>query len=101
MFAARPFTLNIATSVDKADVPETARSWKDVLTDAHKEYPDLELVKQFKAFDVVVTGDMFGGPQVGSAQMGDAVVQALAHCPRQHDGGPRCTLRQAACGPRS
>ncbi len=37
MFAARPFTLNIATSVDKADVPETARSWKDVLTDAHKE----------------------------------------------------------------
>ncbi len=27
MFAARPFTLNIATSVDKADVPETARTW--------------------------------------------------------------------------
>jgi 3-isopropylmalate dehydrogenase len=60
------------TSVDKANVLETFQFWKDVVTDVHKEYPDVELqhmyvdnaamqlVKAPKAFDVVVTGNMFG-----------------------------------------
>ena len=60
------------TSVDKANVLETFQFWKDVMTDVHKEYPDVELqhmyvdnaamqlVKAPKAFDVVVTGNMFG-----------------------------------------
>ena len=60
------------TSVDKANVLETFQLWKDVVTEVHKDYPDVELqhmyvdnaamqlVKAPKAFDVVVTGNMFG-----------------------------------------
>ncbi|MDP3227685.1 MAG: 3-isopropylmalate dehydrogenase [Acidovorax sp.] len=63
---------NKVTSVDKANVLETFQFWKDVVTDVHKQYPDVELqhmyvdnaamqlVKAPKAFDVVVTGNMFG-----------------------------------------
>ncbi len=60
------------TSVDKANVLETFQFWKDIVTEVHKDYPDVELqhmyvdnaamqlVKAPKAFDVVVTGNMFG-----------------------------------------
>ncbi|MFW9621394.1 MAG: 3-isopropylmalate dehydrogenase [Macromonas sp.] len=60
------------TSVDKANVLETFQFWKDVVTQVHKEYPDvalehmyvdnaaMQLVKKPKAFDVIVTGNMFG-----------------------------------------
>ncbi|MEX3961141.1 3-isopropylmalate dehydrogenase [Paraburkholderia sp. EG286B] len=60
------------TSVDKANVLETSQFWKDIMIDVSKEYPDVELshmyvdnaamqlVKAPKAFDVVVTGNMFG-----------------------------------------
>ena len=60
------------TSVDKANVLETFQFWKDVVIEVHKDYPDVELshmyvdnaamqlVKAPKAFDVVVTGNMFG-----------------------------------------
>jgi 3-isopropylmalate dehydrogenase len=60
------------TSVDKANVLETFQLWKDVVTDVGKEYPDvkmdhmyvdnaaMQLVKQPKFFDVIVTGNMFG-----------------------------------------
>jgi 3-isopropylmalate dehydrogenase len=60
------------TSVDKANVLETFQFWKDVVTDVHAQYPDvaldhmyvdnaaMQLVKEPKRFDVVVTGNMFG-----------------------------------------
>lgn len=60
------------TSVDKANVLETSQLWKDVVTEVHAQYPDVELdhmyvdnaamqlVKAPKKFDVVVTGNMFG-----------------------------------------
>ena len=61
------------TSVDKANVLETFQLWKDVVTEVHqKEYTDIaldhmyvdnaamQLVKEPKRFDVVVTGNMFG-----------------------------------------
>ncbi|MBS0302045.1 MAG: 3-isopropylmalate dehydrogenase, partial [Proteobacteria bacterium] len=60
------------TSVDKANVLETFQFWKDVVIETHKDYPDVELqhmyvdnaamqlVKAPKAFDVIVTGNMFG-----------------------------------------
>ncbi|MDR5829148.1 3-isopropylmalate dehydrogenase [Caballeronia sp. LP006] len=60
------------TSVDKANVLETSQFWRDIMIDVSKEYPDVELshmyvdnaamqlVKAPKAFDVVVTGNMFG-----------------------------------------
>jgi 3-isopropylmalate dehydrogenase len=60
------------TSVDKANVLETFQLWRDVVTEVHAQYPDVELdhmyvdnaamqlVKAPKRFDVVVTGNMFG-----------------------------------------
>ena len=60
------------TSVDKSNVLETFQLWKDVVTEVGKQYPDvaldhmyvdnaaMQLVKEPKKFDVVVTGNMFG-----------------------------------------
>jgi 3-isopropylmalate dehydrogenase len=60
------------TSVDKANVLETFQFWKDVVSEVGKAYPDIaldhmyvdnaamQLVKEPKRFDVVVTGNMFG-----------------------------------------
>lgn len=60
------------TSVDKANVLETTELWKEVMTDLNREYPDvtlnhmyvdnaaMQLVKNPKQFDVVVTGNIFG-----------------------------------------
>jgi 3-isopropylmalate dehydrogenase len=60
------------TSVDKANVLETFQFWKDVMTEVGQQYPEvaldhmyvdnaaMQLVKEPKKFDVVVTGNMFG-----------------------------------------
>jgi 3-isopropylmalate dehydrogenase len=60
------------TSVDKTNVLETFQFWKDVVTEVHSQYPDIELdhmyvdnaamqlVKAPKKFDVLFTGNMFG-----------------------------------------
>jgi 3-isopropylmalate dehydrogenase len=60
------------TSVDKANVLETFQFWRDVVSEVHSQYPDVELdhmyvdnaamqlVRAPKRFDVVVTGNMFG-----------------------------------------
>jgi 3-isopropylmalate dehydrogenase len=60
------------TSVDKANVLETFQFWKDVVTEVHAQYPDvaldhmyvdnaaMQLVRDPKKFDVIVTGNMFG-----------------------------------------
>ena len=59
-------------SVDKANVLETSQLWRDVVTDAAKRYPDvalthmyvdncaMQLVRNPKQFDVIVTGNLFG-----------------------------------------
>jgi 3-isopropylmalate dehydrogenase len=59
-------------SVDKANVLETSQLWREVMIRVSKDYPDVELshmyvdnaamqlVKAPKAFDVVVTGNLFG-----------------------------------------
>ena len=59
-------------SVDKANVLETTQFWRDVVTDVHKEYSDvalshmyvdnaaMQLIRNPKQFDVIVTGNMFG-----------------------------------------
>jgi 3-isopropylmalate dehydrogenase len=68
----RPKRSKRVTSVDKANVLETFQLWKDVVTEVAKQYPDvaldhmyvdnaaMQLVKEPKRFDVVVTGNMFG-----------------------------------------
>jgi 3-isopropylmalate dehydrogenase len=60
------------TSVDKSNVLETSQLWRDTMIELGKAYPDvtlehmyidnaaMQLVKEPKKFDVVVTGNMFG-----------------------------------------
>ncbi|MFN2136458.1 MAG: 3-isopropylmalate dehydrogenase [Candidatus Promineifilaceae bacterium] len=60
------------TSVDKANVLATMRVWREVAHEVAAQYPDITyedvlvdacamyLVNQPKAFDVIVTGNMFG-----------------------------------------
>lgn len=59
-------------SVDKANVLEVTMLWRDVMEEVAKDYPDVELshmyvdnaamqlIRQPKQFDVMVTGNMFG-----------------------------------------
>lgn len=59
-------------SVDKANVLETTQLWRDVVTEVSSEYPDvalshmyvdnaaMQLLKNPKQFDVMLTGNMFG-----------------------------------------
>ena len=60
------------TSVDKANVLETFQFWRDIVTEVHAQYTDvaldhmyvdnaaMQLVRDPKKFDVIVTGNMFG-----------------------------------------
>jgi 3-isopropylmalate dehydrogenase len=59
-------------SVDKANVLETSQFWRDIVVDVAKDYPSVELshmyvdnaamqlVRAPRAFDVIVTGNLFG-----------------------------------------
>ncbi len=59
-------------SVDKANVLEVTELWREIVTETGKEYPDVELshmyvdnasmqlVREPKQFDVIVTTNMFG-----------------------------------------
>lgn len=59
-------------SVDKANVLETSQFWRDIMEDVARDYPQvslshmyvdnaaMQLVRAPKAFDVVVTGNLFG-----------------------------------------
>ncbi len=59
-------------SVDKMNVLECTQLWRDVVTETAKDYPDVELshmlvdnaamqlVRNPRQFDVIVTGNMFG-----------------------------------------
>ena len=59
-------------SIDKANVLESSRLWREVVHEVAKDYPDvtltdmlvdnaaMQLVKNPRQFDVVVTSNMFG-----------------------------------------
>jgi len=69
------------TSVDKANVLETSRLWRDVVSRLGKEYPDVELehmyvdncamqlVRNPRQFDVIVTENLFGDILTDEASM--------------------------------
>ena len=70
------------TSVDKANVLETSRLWRDVVTQVvHDEFPDVTLEHQLvdsmamhllarpRAYDVIVTENMFGDILTDEASM--------------------------------
>ena len=59
-------------SVDKANVLDCSRLWREIVTDISKQYPEVELshmyvdnaamqlIRNPKQFDVIVTGNIFG-----------------------------------------
>jgi 3-isopropylmalate dehydrogenase len=71
-FAAARKRSHRVCSVDKMNVLETTQLWRDVMTELAPEYPDVELshmlvdnaamqlVRNPKQFDVMVTGNLFG-----------------------------------------
>lgn len=71
-FQAAQKRRKILHSVDKANVLEVSRLWREVIQDLEKKYTDVKVVHMFidnaamqlirdpKQFDVVVTGNMFG-----------------------------------------
>lgn len=78
------------TSVDKANVIETSRLWRAVVHEVAKDYPDIELldmlvdnaamqlVKNPKQFDVILTENMFGDILSDEASMVTGSIGMLA-----------------------
>jgi 3-isopropylmalate dehydrogenase len=85
-------------SVDKANVLETSQVWRDTVIEVAKDYPDVELshmyvdnaamqlVKNPGAFDVVVTGNLFGDILSDQASMCVGSIGLLASA-SLNDGG--------------
>ena len=85
------------TSVDKANVLETSKLWREVVTDVAKDYPDvtlehmlvdraaMELIANPAGFDVLVTGNLFGDVLSDEASM---LAGSLGMLPSASLGGP-------------
>ena len=101
------------TSVDKANVLETFQFWKDVVTEVHMQYPDVELdhmyvdnaamqlVKAPKKFDVIVTGNMFGDILSDEAAMLTGSIGMLPSASLNATRPGACTSRATAARPTS
>lgn len=78
------------TSIDKANVLESSRLWRETVEEVAKDYPEVELshmlvdnaamqlVRNPKQFDVVVTGNMFGDILSDEASMITGSIGMLA-----------------------
>src|SRR5690606_20893040 len=78
------------TSVDKANVLDTSRLWRKVVTDVSASYPDvtlehmlvdncaMQLIRNPRQFDVIVTENMFGDILSDEASMLGGSIGMLA-----------------------
>lgn len=78
------------TSVDKANILEVSQFWRDIVIDVSKDYPDVELnhmyvdnaamqlVRNPKQFDVILTGNIFGDILSDEASMLTGSIGMLA-----------------------
>ena len=86
------------TSVDKANVLETMQLWRDVVIEVARDYPQvaldhmyvdnaaMQLVKNPKAFDVIVTANMFGDILSDQASMLTGSIGMLPSASLNADG---------------
>ena len=84
------------TSVDKANVLEVSQLWREVVEEVHKRYPLVELehmyidnaamqmIRDPKQFDVILTGNIFGDILSDAASM---VVGSIGLLPSASVGG--------------
>jgi 3-isopropylmalate dehydrogenase len=94
-------------SVDKANVLETSQLWRDVVTDTARSYPDvalthmyvdncaMQLVRNPKQFDVIVTGNLFGDILSDEASMLTGSIGMLPSASLDAQG-KGCTSRSTA-----
>ena len=98
------------TSVDKANVLENGRMWREIANDIHEDYPDVTLEHQLvdscamllvtrpTSFDVLVMGNMFGDilsdeAAVLTASLGMLPSASLAGLPQANASGGRRRVR--------
>jgi 3-isopropylmalate dehydrogenase len=100
-FEAARARRNHVTSVDKANVLETSRQWREVVTRVHaEEFPDVELahllvdnaamqlVARPADFDVIVTENLFGDILSDEAAMITGSIGMLPSASLGEPGGP-------------
>jgi len=85
-------------SVDKANVLETTQLWRDVVTEEARQYDDvalthmyvdncaMQLLRNPKQFDVIVTGNMFGDILSDEASMLTGSIGMLPSASLDQDG---------------
>ena len=92
---------NKLTSVDKANVLESSRLWREVVHEVHADFPDVEyedilvdamtmhLIRHPKDYDVVIASNMFGDIVTDEASMliGSMGMLASASLGTMGDGG--------------
>ncbi|MBQ2811366.1 MAG: 3-isopropylmalate dehydrogenase [Alphaproteobacteria bacterium] len=85
-------------SVDKANVLDVSRLWREIMIDVSKQYPDVELTHMYvdnaamqlvanpKQFDTIVTGNIFGDILSDEASMISGSLGLLASASLSDDG---------------